>query len=107
MSRPPTKPGLWWAAFDDGGSVTEVVLLEISFFSGQTSFDDGAVFRVIDGSGRDGVIDGDIRRPLIKPSWDIVLGCMTRAAVDTVRLTWLREQQRPKLPMAVGDKVTT
>lgn len=103
MPKVPTKPGLWWAAFDDGERVTEVVLLEVSFYRAHTSFDEGAVFRVLDGSGRDGSIHGDITRPLVSPSWDIVIAHRTRAQVDEVQLTWLREQKQPKLRLAVGD----
>ena len=105
MTKLPQKPGLWWAAFDDGDKVTEIVLLEVAYFIGLKDFEEGAVFRVLDGSGRDGIIDGDMAQPLICPSWDIVLGHRTRATVDQVRLTWLREQHQPKLKVAVGDRI--
>ena len=101
----PERPGVWWAALDDGEKITEIVMVEIFHYEGLSSFDEGLSYRFIDGSKRSGTVDGDIRRPIIRPSWDIVLGIRTRATVDEVRLTWLREVERPELPMVVGQSI--
>lgn len=97
----PSKPGAYWAVLDDGNGNAEPILLHVHFFSGTTSFSDGALCEFIDGSGWgfevDRFEDGMIARPS-RVSFAASKGAQFRAEV---KVTWHGEA---KVPASARDQ---
>lgn len=94
-NKPPTKPGVYWAAFDDSEQITEVVLLNVKYFGGETSFAEGAHVDIIDGKDRWFEI-WDINERLIQPTVNVATAIgVGSLKEDQVRITWLGEVAPP------------
>lgn len=101
----PTAEGVFWASLDDGERVVEVVLLDVRFYAGQKSFEDGAYVRFVDGSRRYFEMES-IDQQIVQP------GVMVTTVVgpsfskhDQVKVTWLEEVKPPKNAPEVGTPV--
>lgn len=95
VSKIPTQAGAYWAALDDSELVVEVVLLHVRYYSGETSFAEGADVRFVDGSGRQFTMSSMTQR-IVQPGVPIVLGHATMSMCPEVRITWLGEARPPR-----------
>ena len=96
MSKTPTKPGLFWAALDDGDGTVEIVLLKVSRYSGTSDFADGAVIEYLDDSGRFfemKTIDDEICKPFSRGEVAFV---PVTGRHREVRITWHGEAKPPR-----------
>ncbi|TKT79991.1 hypothetical protein [Aquamicrobium sp. LC103] len=85
----PTKPGLYWATFDDGDGNVEVAVVRVEYYSGLSSFEDGAVCHFAD--ARDGDRQFEVKNfepQVVQPWHTIYLGIRTGSRHEEVLVTW-------------------
>ncbi len=103
--KKPTEPGVYWVSLDDGGKVVENVLLQVRYYSGATSFDDGAMIRFLDGSGRMAELSS-FDEVILKPYVPTQIGFTSSShATEELRVKWLTKVVPPKNAPEIGSDV--
>lgn len=98
LSKMPTKPGIFWATLDNGNGKLEVVLLRVGYYSGETSFDTGAVCVIVDCEQGDYpwqfVVD-DFNQEIVQPWRTAYAASRGAQSREQVKITWHGEAEPP------------
>lgn len=95
MTKLPTKPGAYWAALDNGDGNVRVVLLHVRFYEASSSFDDGALCDLVDGSGWSFEVARFEQGQIVQPSRIAYAGSRGGQNHEQVKVTWYGEAKPP------------
>ncbi|MGX1786895.1 hypothetical protein ACWIGM_09175 [Bosea sp. NPDC055332] len=104
MDANPTKPGIYWAALDNGDEVVEVVLLRLVPYP-NAPIEDGIIAEFFDGTGRYAEMK-DFGQKVIQPHRRVVtffVENMQRG--EDTRITWLGKAKPPRGSVKPGQRI--